>query len=92
MPLLRRHSLEHNEITNGRVGYYTSPRVAWIGLATGCSYRAAFGSAEEMRRELVSMVYSGSGDFERSFNISIGIRNLTVSDETCPDTRTQSVP
>ncbi|PCG97585.1 Hypothetical protein PENO1_062580 [Penicillium occitanis (nom. inval.)] len=92
MSLLRRHSLEYNEITESTVGYSTSPRVALIGLATDCSYRAAFGSAEEMRRELVSMVNSASEVFERSFNISIGIRNLTINDETCPDTGTQSVP
>ncbi|GAM42568.1 hypothetical protein TCE0_044r16660 [Talaromyces pinophilus] len=92
MSLLRRHSLEYNEITESTVGYSTSPRVALIGLARDCSYRAAFGSAEEMRRELVSMVNSASEVFERSFNISIGIRNLTINDETCPDTGTQSVP
>ena len=73
-------------------GCPTSRRVALVGLAADCSFRAAFGSAEETRRELISMVNAASEVFERRFNVSLGIRNLTISDEDCPETGSESTP
>ncbi|PWY91644.1 zincin, partial [Aspergillus sclerotioniger CBS 115572] len=73
-------------------GCPTSRRVALIGLAADCSFRAAFNSAEETRRELISMVNAASEVFERRFNVSLGIRNLTISDETCPETGSDATP
>ncbi|RAK94434.1 zincin [Aspergillus costaricaensis CBS 115574] len=67
-------------------------RVALIGLATDCSYRAVYSSTDELRRGLISMVNTASEVYERTWNISLAIRNITISDETCPDTPQRDTP
>lgn len=74
-----RQSTEDNTCSRPR-------RVALIGLATDCSYRAAFSSTDELRRGLISMVNTASEVYERTWNISLAIRNITISDESCPET------
>ncbi|RAH78086.1 zinc metallopeptidase Mde10 [Aspergillus japonicus CBS 114.51] len=73
-------------------GCPTSRRIALIGLATDCTFRDAFGSSEEMRRGLIGMVNAASEVFERTFNISLAIRNLTISDEACPEHASETMP
>lgn len=73
-------------------GCPTSRRIALIGLATDCTFREAFGSSEEMRRVLISMVNAASEVFEQTFNVSLAIRNLTISDEACPERARETTP
>jgi hypothetical protein len=37
-------------------------------------------------------VNSASGVYERTFNITIGLRNLTISDAACPTTASDATP
>jgi hypothetical protein len=67
-------------------------RVALIGIATDCSYTSAFDSAENLRRSIISMVNTASEVFEGTFNISLGLQNLTISDANCPGTASDSSP
>ncbi|OJJ68928.1 hypothetical protein ASPBRDRAFT_209371 [Aspergillus brasiliensis CBS 101740] len=80
-----RQSTEDNTCSRPR-------RVALIGLAADCSYRAAFPSTDELRRGLISMVNTASEVYERTWNISLAIRNITISDESCPETPRRDTP
>lgn len=67
-------------------GCPTSRKVALVGIATDCTYTAEFNSSESARSNIIQMVNSASVLYESTFNISLGIRNLTVSDKNCPGT------
>ncbi|KAI1344039.1 zinc metalloprotease mde10 [Xylariaceae sp. FL0016] len=71
-------------------GCPTTRKVALIGIATDCTYTEALGSKEEARSNIISMVNSASQLYESTFNISIGIQNLTISEAQCPGTPSAS--
>lgn len=73
-------------------GCPTTRRVALVGIATDCSYTAAFNSTESVRRNLINMVNTASEVFENTFNISLGLHNVTISDSNCPDSASESTP
>lgn len=73
-------------------GCPTTRRVAVVGIATDCTYTAGFDSAEEVQQSLIDMVNTASEVFESAFNISLAIRNLTITDSTCPSNTSNSVP
>lgn len=64
-------------------------RVANIGIMTDCTYTASFNSSESARRYILNMVNTASVVFENSFNVSLSIQNLTISDEQCPTSTSQ---
>lgn len=65
-------------------GCPTTRRIAYIGIMTDCSFTASFDSADLAHRYIMNMVNTASVVFESSFNISLGVRNLTISDAECP--------
>ncbi|CAG8254789.1 unnamed protein product [Penicillium olsonii] len=65
-------------------------QVANIGIMTDCTYTSSFNSSDSARRYILNMVNTASVVFENSFNISISIQNLTVSDESCPSGTSQA--
>ncbi|KAJ2977163.1 hypothetical protein NUW58_g7893 [Xylaria curta] len=67
-------------------GCPTSRKVALIGVATDCTYTAQFPSKANVTQNLINMVNMASALYESTFNISLGIRNLTISDPVCPGT------
>jgi hypothetical protein len=73
-------------------GCPTTKRVALIGVATDCSFTAAFNASASAREDVIQTVNSASSVYENSFNISIGLRNLIVSDANCSSTAPQSAP
>lgn len=73
-------------------GCPTQRQVALVGIATDCSYTASFNSSEEARSHIIAQVNSASQAFESSFNISLGIRNITISDRNCPSSPSTSTP
>ncbi|KAL2001370.1 hypothetical protein VTN02DRAFT_1838 [Thermoascus thermophilus] len=73
-------------------GCPTTKKVALIGVATDCSYTASFNSTETARQNIINVVNTASDLYERTFNITIGLRNLTVSDKECPNAAPQSAP
>ncbi|KAE8356078.1 Metallo-peptidase family M12-domain-containing protein [Aspergillus coremiiformis] len=73
-------------------GCPTSKRVALVGIAADCTYTASFGTTEDLRRSLITMVNTASEVFERNFNISLALHNLTLSDANCPSSASNSVP
>ncbi|KAI0193693.1 disintegrin [Xylaria flabelliformis] len=65
-------------------GCPTSRKVALIGIATDCTYTAKFPGRANVTQNLINMVNMASALYESTFNVSLGIRNLTISDAECP--------
>ncbi|GAD93143.1 hypothetical protein ATEG_03965 [Paecilomyces variotii No. 5] len=76
----------------GTAGCPTSRRTASIGIVTDCTYTASFSSADAAHRNIVNVVNSASEVFERNFNISLQIQNITISDAECPSTAPENAP
>ncbi|RMJ27314.1 hypothetical protein PHISP_01828 [Aspergillus sp. HF37] len=60
-------------------------QIAYIGVATDCNYTASFDSADDVYRHISSVVRTTSVVFENSFNISLSVRNVSISDAQCPE-------
>lgn len=90
-PLIKRQD-NWNGLDNGGLvsnignssGCPTTRQVAYIGLVADCSYTAGFNSTASARQHIRDMVQTASVVYENSFNISLEIRNLTISDSECP--------
>ncbi|KAI9892072.1 MAG: hypothetical protein M1814_001778 [Vezdaea aestivalis] len=67
-------------------------KVALVGIATDCTYTASFNSTESARQNIITQLNSASSIYERTFNISLGLRNLTLSEATCPGAPPASNP
>jgi len=61
-------------------------KVALVGVATDCSYTSTFNSSESAHANVIQQIGLASSVYERTFNISLGLQNLTVSDASCPGT------
>lgn len=73
-------------------GCPSTRKVALVGVATDCTYTAAFNSSATARANVISVMNSASVQYEESFNITLGLQNLTVSDAACPATAAVSAP
>ncbi|KAH0841332.1 hypothetical protein FOPE_06192 [Fonsecaea pedrosoi] len=67
-------------------GCPTTRKVALVGVATDCTYTASFNSTDTLRQNVISLVNTASELYQSTFNITLGLRNLTVSDGECPGT------
>lgn len=67
-------------------GCPTTRKVALIGVVTDCTYTATFNSTQTARENVIDVVNSASDLFESSFNITLGLKNLIVSEADCPAT------
>lgn len=74
------------------VGCPTSKKVALIGVATDCSFVASFNSTESARENVIGVVNTASDVYERTFNISLGLKNLTMSEASCPNSAPTAAP
>lgn len=73
------------EIIGSDDGCPSSRQIAYIGVAADCNYTASFDSTDDARRHILNVVNTASVVFENSFNVSISIRNMTISDPECPE-------
>ncbi|KAI4593212.1 hypothetical protein KJ359_009940 [Pestalotiopsis sp. 9143b] len=73
-------------------GCPTSRKVALVGIATDCTYTAEFDNKEDARSNIIQMVSSASEVYESTFNVSLGIHDLVVSDASCPGTAQETTP
>lgn len=69
-------------------GCPTTRKVALIGVATDCTYTAKFNSTQTLREHVIAQINLASQVYESTFNISLGIQNLTISNEACPSVAT----
>ncbi|KAI1608058.1 Metallo-peptidase family M12-domain-containing protein [Exophiala viscosa] len=73
-------------------GCPTTRKVALIGAATDCTYTASFNSTDTVRQHIITQVNTASDLYQSTFNITLGLRNLTVSDAACPGTASSTTP
>ncbi|KAF4277166.1 hypothetical protein KXW98_007668 [Aspergillus fumigatus] len=71
-------------ITDDDLPCPSTRRVALVGIATDCTYSASFTSSDELRRNVINMVNTASEVYEQTFNISLALHDLTISDRDCP--------
>lgn len=90
-PLFRRQGswlgLDNDNLTStigSSWGCPTTRQVAYIGVVADCTYTAGFNSTDSARDYIHEMVNTASVVYENSFNISLRIQNLTISDPNCP--------
>jgi hypothetical protein len=67
-------------------------KVALVGVAADCNYRAGFQSDDETRNNIMQQMSTASSLFESTFNISLGLANLIVTEAQCPTTVQQATP
>lgn len=73
-------------------GCPSARKVALVGVATDCTYTATFNSTESARQNVINQMNSASDVYERTFNISLGLQNLTVSAAQCPGSPPPATP
>ncbi|KHJ34726.1 putative adam family of metalloprotease adm-b [Erysiphe necator] len=73
-------------------GCPTTRRVALVGVATDCTYTAGFNSTTAVRANIINVINSASQVYESSFNIMLGLQNLTISDASCPIVASSAAP
>ncbi|GAB7366699.1 hypothetical protein MBLNU230_g0657t1 [Neophaeotheca triangularis] len=62
-------------------------KVALVGVATDCNYYNDFNKNETgVRENVISQMNTASGIWESTFNISLGLGDMTIIDEDCPGT------
>jgi Metallo-peptidase family M12/Reprolysin family propeptide len=74
-------------------GCFTTRKIALVGVATDCTYTSLFnGSTEAVRTNIITQFNSASSLYEKTFNISLGIQNITISKQDCPGSASADVP
>ncbi|CAI7599035.1 unnamed protein product [Penicillium viridicatum] len=72
-------------------------KVALIGIATDCEFTESFmatnSTPEKAAKDwVINVVNTASSLYEESFNVSIGLRNLTISETGCSATGSSATP
>jgi hypothetical protein len=65
-------------------GCPSTRKVALVGMATDCTYTSRFPSKANVTTNLIQQVNTASQLYESTFNISLGIANVTIADSECP--------
>jgi len=73
-------------------GCPSTRRVALVGVATDCTYTSRFNSTQSARQNIITVMNAASSAWESTFNISLGLQNLTIMDASCPGTPQSATP
>jgi hypothetical protein len=73
-------------------GCPTTRKVALIGIATDCTYTKALGGEDAVTTNVLRLVNAASQLYESTFNISLALQNLTISEPDCPNTPPPTAP
>ena len=65
-------------------GCPSTRKVALVGVVTDCSYTGTFPSKENASQNVITQINTASNLYERTFSITLGLQNLTVTDAACP--------
>lgn len=61
-------------------------KVALVGVATDCTYTSSFTDDQDARENIIDQMNRASAIWEDTFQISLGLQNITLSDRECPGT------
>ncbi|KAL9083033.1 MAG: hypothetical protein Q9165_008695 [Trypethelium subeluteriae] len=67
-------------------------KVALVGVATDCTYTGTFPNSSAAHQNVINQMNLASNLYETTFNITLGLQNLTVADANCPGTPPQATP
>ncbi|KAL9557529.1 hypothetical protein MBANPS3_001336 [Mucor bainieri] len=76
--------------TTRKSNYYTSPQIQTsictdeLNSAADCTYVQYYKSVDNARAQIINNFNMASAVFEETFNISLGLINITIMDRTCP--------
>ncbi|KAF2017415.1 zincin [Aaosphaeria arxii CBS 175.79] len=73
-------------------GCPSTRKVALVGVATDCTYTNEFNSTNATRDNVIQQMNTASNLFESTFNISLGLADLVVTDGNCPTSVQQATP
>lgn len=74
-------------------GCPSTRKVALVGVATDCNYVTSFNKDKnQTQTNVISQMNQASELFESSFNISLGLANLVVTEADCPTTQQTTTP
>jgi hypothetical protein len=74
-------------------GCPSTRKVALVGVAADCTYVQSFGGDKNKTQEnIMSAMNQASDAFESSFNISLGLANLLITEPECPTSQQQATP
>ncbi|KAI9281049.1 Metallo-peptidase family M12B Reprolysin-like-domain-containing protein, partial [Sporodiniella umbellata] len=71
-------------------GCPTSQKVLYMGVAADCTYTKFYKSTDAARMQIINDWNSVSSVYSSSFNIGIGLINITIMDSGCPATVSSS--
>ena len=67
-------------------------KVALVGVATDCTYTQTFPNSSAAHQNVINQMNLASNLYEKTFNITLGLQNLTVVDANCPGTPPAALP
>ncbi|KAI8882405.1 zincin, partial [Backusella circina FSU 941] len=67
-------------------------KINYMGVAADCTYAKHYGSANKARMQIINNFNMVSAIFEETFNVAIGLINITIMDSTCPSELDNSQP
>ncbi|KAG1057461.1 hypothetical protein G6F43_000711 [Rhizopus delemar] len=67
-------------------GCPTAKKMLYMGVAADCTYTKFYKSTDATRMQIINDWNSVSSVYSSSFNIGIGLINITIMDSTCPST------
>ncbi|KAI7862691.1 Metallo-peptidase family M12-domain-containing protein [Spinellus fusiger] len=79
-------SSTHSPLTKRATGCPTTKKINYMGAAADCTYVKYYQSTTNARMQIINDWNSASAAYERSFNISLGLINITTMSEICPPT------
>ncbi|KAF2036128.1 hypothetical protein EK21DRAFT_96106 [Setomelanomma holmii] len=74
-------------------GCPSTRRVALVGVAADCTYVQSFNrDKNQTQTNVINQINQASELFESTFNISLGLANLVVTDPDCPTSQQSATP
>lgn len=79
-----RGRFDPRQVIGSTQGCPTQRLIALMGVAADCNYAAQFQSPDDIRQHIITQINSASRTYEQTFNISLRVRNITISERACP--------
>jgi len=73
-------------------GCPSTQQIVYMGVALDCNYISAYGSVDAARTQILNNFNQVSALYRSTFNISLGIIELVVQNQTCPSTPPSDAP
>ncbi|KAI8982146.1 Metallo-peptidase family M12B Reprolysin-like-domain-containing protein [Mycotypha africana] len=65
-------------------GCPTTKKILYMGAAADCTYTKHYGTTDNARMQIINDWNSVSSVYSSTFNVAIGLINITIMDSSCP--------